>query len=129
MLSVWAGLCSYNDIHNFVYSRISFRAQDGTPQSGRARFLCGAKEQCKLSCSPLAEANSVLLVRGVGGRMRVSVAFHSVTVLVPCGDGSCTVRELIEKAIVRYKECINKVRRKVAGGLLCACRQNVRSQL
>ena len=41
--------------------------------------------------------------------MRVSVAFHTVTVLVPCGDGECTVGELIEKAIVRFKECTNKV--------------------
>lgn len=41
--------------------------------------------------------------------MRVSVAFHTVTVLVPCGDGECTVGELIEKAIVRFKKCTNKV--------------------
>lgn len=63
--------------------------------------------------------------------MRVSVAFHSVTVLVPCGDGSCTVGELIEKAIVRYKKCINKVGRdgEGRGGLPCACRQSVRGEL
>ena len=53
--------------------------------------------------------------------MRVSVAFHTVTVLVPCGDGECTVGELIEKAIVRFKKCTNKVsthRRGGRGGLL-----------
>ena len=57
--------------------------------------------------------------------MRVSVAFHTVTVLVPCGDGECTVGELIEKAIVRFKKCTNKVQ---LGGMqgedvlrVCAC--------
>lgn len=58
--------------------------------------------------------------------MRVSVAFHSVTVLVPCGDGSCTVGELIEKAIVRYKKCINKVGR---AWLPCVCRESVGGEL
>ena len=41
--------------------------------------------------------------------MRVSVAFHNATILVPCGDGSCTVAELIDKAITRYKKHVNKV--------------------
>jgi hypothetical protein len=43
--------------------------------------------------------------------MRISVAFHNATILVPCGDGSCTVSELINKAITRYKKHVNKVRR------------------
>ena len=37
------------------------------------------------------------------------MAFHTVTVLVPCGDGTCTVAELIEKAVTRYKNCVGKV--------------------
>lgn len=55
--------------------------------------------------------------------MRVSVAFHTVTVLVPCGDGDCTVGELIDKAIVRFKKCTNKVRAEGEGVLrvqMCA---------
>jgi hypothetical protein len=40
--------------------------------------------------------------------MRISVAFHNATILVPCGDGSCTVSELINKAITRYKKHVNK---------------------
>lgn len=41
--------------------------------------------------------------------MKVTVCFDKVKVLVPCGDGELLVRELIEKAITRYKKAIGKV--------------------
>ncbi|XP_045168371.2 partitioning defective 3 homolog isoform X3 [Mercenaria mercenaria] len=40
--------------------------------------------------------------------MKVTVCFDKVKVLVPCGDGELLVRELIEKAITRYKKAIGK---------------------
>lgn len=42
--------------------------------------------------------------------MRIQVVFNSTPVLVPCGDGHLTVGELIQKAIVRFKKVVNKVR-------------------
>lgn len=41
--------------------------------------------------------------------MKVTVCFDKVKVLVPCGDGDILVRELIEKAITRYKKAQGKV--------------------
>ena len=41
--------------------------------------------------------------------MKVTVCFGRVKVLVPCGDGSLLVREVIEKAITRYKKAVGKV--------------------
>ena len=41
--------------------------------------------------------------------MKVTVCFGRVKVLVPCGDGDLLVREVIEKAITRYKKAIGKV--------------------
>ena len=40
--------------------------------------------------------------------MRIQVLFNSTSVLVPCGDGKLSVRELVEKAIDRYKKVLNK---------------------
>ncbi|XP_052798357.1 partitioning defective 3 homolog isoform X4 [Mya arenaria] len=40
--------------------------------------------------------------------MKVTVCFDKVKVLVPCGDGELLVRELIEKAIIRYKKAQGK---------------------
>ena len=41
--------------------------------------------------------------------MKVTVCFGRVKVLVPCGDGNLLVREVIEKAITRYKKAVGKV--------------------
>ena len=41
--------------------------------------------------------------------MRIQVLFNETSVLVPCGDGRLTVKELVDKAIVRYKKVLNKV--------------------
>ena len=41
--------------------------------------------------------------------MRIQVLFNETSVLVPCGDGALTVKELVDKAIVRYKKVLNKV--------------------
>lgn len=41
--------------------------------------------------------------------MKVTVCFGRVKVLVPCGDGELLVREVIEKAITRYKKAVGKV--------------------
>jgi len=41
--------------------------------------------------------------------MRIQVLFNETSVLVPCGAGKLTVRELVDKAIIRYKQVPNKV--------------------
>lgn len=41
--------------------------------------------------------------------MRIQVLFNETSVLVPCGDGRLTVKELVDKAIVRFKKVLNKV--------------------
>lgn len=41
--------------------------------------------------------------------MRIQVLFNGTPVVVPCGDGKILVRELIEKAVQRYKKLPNKV--------------------
>ena len=41
--------------------------------------------------------------------MRIQVLFGDTPVLVPCGDGKLTVRELIQKAITRFKKVVDKV--------------------
>lgn len=41
--------------------------------------------------------------------MRIQVLFDETSVLVPCGDGKLTVKELVDKAIVRFKKVLNKV--------------------
>ncbi|GAB1601107.1 partitioning defective 3 homolog isoform X1 [Argonauta hians] len=40
--------------------------------------------------------------------MKVTVCFDNVKVIVPCGDGYLPVKELIEKAVVRYKKATGK---------------------
>ncbi|XP_056007417.1 partitioning defective 3 homolog isoform X5 [Ostrea edulis] len=40
--------------------------------------------------------------------MKVTVCFDRVRVIVPCGDGDLLVKELTEKAILRYKKAIGK---------------------
>lgn len=42
--------------------------------------------------------------------MRIQVVFDSTPVLVPCGDGHLTVGELIQKAILRFKKVVDKVK-------------------
>jgi len=41
--------------------------------------------------------------------MKVTVCFDRVRVIVPCGDGELPVRDLINKAVVRYRKAIGKV--------------------
>ncbi len=41
--------------------------------------------------------------------MRIQVLFNETPVLVPCGDGKLTVKELVDKAVVRFKKVLNKV--------------------
>lgn len=41
--------------------------------------------------------------------MKVTVCFGSVRVVVPCGDGDITVRDLIRQATLRYKKATGKV--------------------
>ncbi|XP_064613950.1 partitioning defective 3 homolog isoform X2 [Liolophura sinensis] len=40
--------------------------------------------------------------------MKVTVCFGSTRVIVPCGDGNLPVRDLVEKAITRYKKATGK---------------------
>jgi len=42
--------------------------------------------------------------------MKVTVCFGSIRVVVPCGSGDLTVRELQEKACARYRKATAKVR-------------------
>ena len=48
--------------------------------------------------------------------MRVQVLFGKTSVLVPCGDGKLPVKELVDKAIVRFRKVLNKVG--FGGGML-----------
>jgi partitioning defective protein 3 len=41
--------------------------------------------------------------------MKVTVSFGNVRVIVPCGDGTLLVSELIEKSKVRYRKASGKV--------------------
>lgn len=50
--------------------------------------------------------------------MRIQVLFNGTPVVVPCGDGKIPVRDLIEKAVQRYKKLPNKVRS--LGKTVCA---------
>lgn len=42
--------------------------------------------------------------------MKVTVCFGRTRVVVPCGDGSMTVSDLVEQAAMRYRKAIAKVR-------------------
>lgn len=41
--------------------------------------------------------------------MKVTVCFGPVKVIVPCGDGEILVKDLIRRAITRYKKATGKV--------------------
>lgn len=41
--------------------------------------------------------------------MKVTVRFGKIRVIVPCGDGEMSVRDLIDAAVVRYRKATNKV--------------------
>ena len=41
--------------------------------------------------------------------MKVTVCFGSTRVVVPCGEGNFLVKDLISKAIPRYKKATGKV--------------------
>lgn len=45
-----------------------------------------------------------------GNNMKVTVCFGRTRVVVPCGDGSMTVCDLVEQAAMRYRKAIAKVR-------------------
>ena len=45
-----------------------------------------------------------------GGTMKVTVSFNTVKIVVPCGDGEKTVRELTQLATIRYKKATGKPR-------------------
>lgn len=40
--------------------------------------------------------------------MKVTVCFEGVCVIVPCGNGDLTVRDLIQRSISRYRKATNK---------------------
>jgi len=40
--------------------------------------------------------------------MKVTISFDGTKIVVPCGDGDITVRELINLAVTRYKKVIGK---------------------
>jgi hypothetical protein len=42
-------------------------------------------------------------------KMKVTVCFGNVRVVVPCGDGDILVRDLVREAILRYKKATGKV--------------------
>jgi hypothetical protein len=44
------------------------------------------------------------------GKMKVTVCFGNVRVIVPCSDQEMLVRDLILQATVRYKKAAGKVR-------------------
>lgn len=72
-------------------------------------------DECKLTqCSIYIGVVSVrrltlLLALLAAPKMRIQVLFNETSVLVPCGDGRLTVKELVDKAIVRFKKVLNKV--------------------
>jgi partitioning defective protein 3 len=41
-------------------------------------------------------------------KMKVTVCFGNVRVVVPCGDGDILVRDLVREAILRYKKATGK---------------------
>lgn len=41
-------------------------------------------------------------------KMKVTVCFEGVCVIVPCGNGDLTVRDLIQRSISRYRKATNK---------------------
>lgn len=46
--------------------------------------------------------------------MKVTVCFGPVKVIVPCGDGEILVKDLIRRAITRYKKATGKVRKTIS---------------
>ena len=43
-----------------------------------------------------------------GQRMKVTVSFDATRIVVPCGDGAITVRDLTDLAVTRYKKAVGK---------------------
>ena len=52
--------------------------------------------------------NFCLYTCNVRGSMKVTVCFDNVRVVVPCGDGTLLVRDLMHEAILRYKKATGK---------------------
>ena len=50
--------------------------------------------------------------------MKVTVCFGDVRVVVPCGDGRCRVRDLVDDAMDRYQKALPKVYIDVFFGIL-----------
>jgi hypothetical protein len=44
-----------------------------------------------------------------GGKMKVTVCFGSVRVIVPCSNQDMLVRDLMHQAVLRYKKAAGKV--------------------
>ena len=42
--------------------------------------------------------------------MKVTVSFNTVKIVVPCGDGEKTVRELTQLATIRYLRQFSKIK-------------------
>lgn len=64
--------------------------------------------------------------------MKVTVCFGNVRVVVPCGDGDFQIRELIDKAVTRYKKAIGQVSSSLISPIPCSyyeiadqCRVNI----
>lgn len=56
------------------------------------------------------EKNKNIPVFKLADKMKVTVYFGNVRVIVPCGQGDILVRELMDLAITRYKKATGKVR-------------------
>ena len=41
-------------------------------------------------------------------KMKVTISFDETKIVVPCGDGDITVRQLTNLAVTRYKKAIGK---------------------
>lgn len=48
-------------------------------------------------------------VGGTTGKMKVTVCFGAVRVIVPCSNTEMLVRDLMHQAILRYKKAAGKV--------------------
>lgn len=46
---------------------------------------------------------------GIIAIMKVTVCFGAIKVIVPCGEGTLSVGELIDKSVQRYKKATGRV--------------------
>lgn len=85
----------------FVLWRVEFFfLERGSPEGG-----------CFSGYVPSRRSSAGLIDPKKGGNnMKVTVCFGRTRVVVPCGDGSMTVCDLVEQAAMRYRKAIAKVR-------------------